>query len=241
MSIFFGRSNGYISGTVNAVREYLQLIASPLLDTFDHRRIQGMMPVFAAAIFAKGSPLQYIWGFLDGVFVPFCRPSLGGYNGVMQRSVYSGHKKCHGHNNQGLLTPDGIIAEMHGPLARCAFHCVVDGVLYYLYGDKGYRHGNPCLQVPFIGAGLTQQQQSYNTTMSAIRISVEHGFGKVKSLWAYIDYKKGMHLFGNPVCSYWQVAVLMTNCHTCLYGSQTGQYYEVPAPYLEDYLARAFF
>jgi hypothetical protein len=183
-----------------------------------------------------------------------CVLSVGGYNGLAQQSVYSGHKKCHGHNNQGIITPDGIIVEMYGPfqgrtndmrmlfssglLARCFQHCWVNGVLYYLYGDKGYNRGHPCLQVPIGGpaGALTPAQQHYNGQLSRVRISVEWGFGKVKGLFAYVDYKKCMRLYGNPVMSYWQCAVLLTNCHTCLYGSLTSQYYDVPPPYVEDYL-----
>ena len=42
-------------------------------------------------------------------------PTVAGYNGHAQRMQYSGHKRCHGNNHQGIETPDGIIVEMHGP------------------------------------------------------------------------------------------------------------------------------
>jgi hypothetical protein len=54
-----------------------------------------------------------IWGFIDGTFRPFCRPSNEqGYH-------YSGQKKRHGLKFQGIVTPDGLISSMDGPwLAR---------------------------------------------------------------------------------------------------------------------------
>ena len=43
------------------------------------------------------------------------RPCKDGYAGLAQRVQYSGAKKTHGNNQQGLETPDGMIIEMHGP------------------------------------------------------------------------------------------------------------------------------
>ena len=50
-----------------------------------------------------------IWGFIDGTFRPFCRPS------VEQGYHYSGQKKRHGLKFQGIATPDGLIPSMNGP------------------------------------------------------------------------------------------------------------------------------
>ena len=68
-----------------------------------------------AAVKAKGCPLPYVWALLDGTFRDFCRPCKDGYAGLAQRVQYSGAKKGHGNNHQGLETPDGMIIEMHGP------------------------------------------------------------------------------------------------------------------------------
>ena len=68
-----------------------------------------------AAVKAKGCPLPYVWALLDGTFRDLCRPCKDGYEGLAQRVQYSGAKKTHGNNHQGLETPDGMIIEMHGP------------------------------------------------------------------------------------------------------------------------------
>ena len=35
---------------------------------------------------------------------------------------------------------------------------------------------------------------------------------------------------------YYPVANILTNCHTCLYGSQSSLYFNLAPPVLEDYL-----
>ena len=45
--------------------------------------------VFAAAIQAKGAPLDQCIGFIDGTVHPIARPT------VNQRIMYSGHKRVH--------------------------------------------------------------------------------------------------------------------------------------------------
>ena len=72
--------------------------------------------------------------------------------------------------------------------------------------------------------------------MSKIRQAVEWSFGKVSTLWAFVDFEKNLMLYKQPVAVIYHVACLLTNCHSCLYGNQTSQYFQVPTPDLEDYL-----
>lgn len=72
--------------------------------------------------------------------------------------------------------------------------------------------------------------------MSALRQSVEWGFGKVINEFAFLDFKKNQKLLLQDVGTMYRTAVILTNCHTCLYGSQTAQYFEVNPPLLENYL-----
>lgn len=124
-------------------------------------------------------------------------------------------------------------------LNRCALYAKVGGILYYLFGDKGYdRH--PCLQCAILGALPDSKEDKFNKRMSKLRVSVEWSFGKVSKLFAFVDFEKNQRLYMQPVAAYWQVAVLLTNCHSCLYGNQTSMYFQVPTPRLETYLARGF-
>ena len=68
--------------------------------------------------------------------------------------------------------------------------------------------------------------------------AVECGFGKIKVNWPDIDFKKGMKPYQSDTQKIWLVAQILTNCHTCIYGSQTGNYgFTVMPPSLEVYLA----
>lgn len=63
-------------------------------------------------------------------------------------------------------------------------------VLFYLFADRGYVHGNPALQVLYKGAGLQPYKLQYNEDMSKIRQPVEWSFGKIGNLFAFVDFEK---------------------------------------------------
>jgi hypothetical protein len=72
--------------------------------------------------------------------------------------------------------------------------------------------------------------------MSSMHECVEWGFQKVISNFAYIDFKKSLRIYLQPVGKMYFIAVFLTNCHTCFYGSQTGTYFDMNAPDLNVYL-----
>ncbi|KXS15640.1 hypothetical protein M427DRAFT_98749 [Gonapodya prolifera JEL478] len=93
-----------------------------------------------------------------------------------------------------------------------------DGRCIQLYGDPAYGQ-NPFIIAPFCSARITAIQAMHNADMSAVRIAIEQCFGKVLALFAWVDFKKNQKLLLQPLGLYYKVAVLLTNCHTCLYGS----------------------
>lgn len=72
--------------------------------------------------------------------------------------------------------------------------------------------------------------------MKPLRQAVEWGFGKIVNEFAFLDFKKIKKLLLQDVGCMYQTAVILINCHTCLYGSQTGSYSNVNPPALERYL-----
>ena len=60
----------------------------------------------------KGAPLDNCVGFVDGTVRPISRPECN------QRIVYIGHKRIHVIKFQSIVTPDGMIANMFGPVDR---------------------------------------------------------------------------------------------------------------------------
>ena len=251
LEFFFCASQGWLSEVCDEVNEHLYEFSYHLINEYDRERIAPLVPLFAEAIHQKGAPLGNIFGLLDGTFRHFCRPARDGYNGIAQQMQYSGHKKCHGNNHQGLVTPDGLIVEMHGPFegrtndkrmlreSGLLGRIMRDFPGFCLYGDRGYDHGNPALQVPYNGAVVADDERAYNRQMSDIRQPVEWAFGKVIQNFAFVDFDKNQKLYQQPVAIFYLNAVLLTNCHSCLYGNQTSRYFSVPTPELEDYLANA--
>ena len=69
---------------------------------------------FAQTIHNIGAPLSNCWGFVDGTVRQICRP------GEMQRTVYNGHTRVHAVKFQAIATPNGLVANLYGPVeGRC--------------------------------------------------------------------------------------------------------------------------
>lgn len=199
------------------------------------------MGAMAGAITAKGSPLHNCVGFLDGTVRPICRPTK------YQRMVFNGHKRVHALKFQSMIFPNGLIAHLYGPMCGRRHDCALlreSGLmpLFYarapnftLYGDKGYPI-QQSLIAPYRGIGLTQQQENFNREMSKIRTSVEWGFGKILTYFAFLDFKKNQKILLQPVGKQYLLGGLLTNCHTCLYSSVCSDYFQCSPPTLEAYL-----
>ena len=65
---------------------------------------------YAGAVSRLGSPLDNCFGFVDGTVRPISRPEEN------QRVVYNGHKRVHALKFQSLVIPNGLIANLYGPL-----------------------------------------------------------------------------------------------------------------------------
>ena len=101
----------------------------------------------------------------------------------------------------------------------------------------------PCLPSPsaftcplYRGAMLTPAQELFNKRMSKVWESVEWTFGKVVQYFAFLDFQKNLKVLLQPIRKYCVVGVLLINCHTCLYGSVTSDYFSLPPPDLHTYL-----
>lgn len=111
-----------------------------------------------------------------------------------------------------------------------------NGEPYVVYGDPAYGISHHIIS-PFKGAYLTEPQKEFNRCMSACRVSVEWGFGKITQYFAFLDFQKNLRILLQPVAKYYAVGALLANCHTCLYGSVTSSFFNLDPPTLEEYLA----
>ena len=70
---------------------------------------------YANEIHSAGAALDNCFGFIDGTVRAISCP------GKDQRLVYNGHKRVHALNFQSVGLPNGIIANLFGPVGRSEF------------------------------------------------------------------------------------------------------------------------
>ena len=71
------------------------------------------------SIAGKGAPLKNCFGFVDGTVRPDCRPKRN------QKTVFNGHKRVHSLKFQSVVLPNGMIANLYGPVGKLfAWHII---------------------------------------------------------------------------------------------------------------------
>ena len=109
--------------------------------------------------------------------------------------MYNGHKNVHAIKFQSVVAPNGLVANLYGPVegkrhdsGMLAMSGLLDALQRYsvspygntlcIYGDPAYPL-RPCFQAPFRGAVLTPDQQVRNKSIKEVRVSVEWIFGDI--------------------------------------------------------------
>jgi nuclease HARBI1 len=180
-----------------------------------------------------------VWGFIDGTLRKTCRPSR------FQKLLYSGHKRCHGIKFQSVTVPDGLIALLFGPVNgnRHDSFMLRDSRLlhklrdllpegekrYSLYGDPAYPQSE-LLFGGFRRPAAGSEEAIWNTQMSKVRETVEWLFKEIITKWSFLDFRASMKVFQFPVAKYFAVGAFLTNLHCCIYGSETGAYFNCVTP-----------
>jgi hypothetical protein len=103
-----------------------------------------------------------------------------------------------------------------------------------IFGDKAYPFRS-YLWVPCKKTLLTAEESAFNNYMKPVRECVEWGFGKLGKLFAFTDFGKNQKIFLQSVGKHFMVSALLCNAHSCVYGSQISQYYNLDPPSLEEY------
>ena len=244
----FGRPKSSISLIVNETVGRLWYTHRHRLTSLDVPWLrQDTLQDYADRIHAKGAPLRNSFGFIDGTVRPICRPIQH------QRVCYNGHKRLHALKFQSVVTPNGLIANMYGPMEGRRHDSALlresglmeqldarrlldrHGDPFALYVDPAYPL-RPYLLCPFGGANIGHDEQEFNCKMLSVRECVEWQFGMILQLFAFLDFRKNLKVLLSPVAEIYLVGGLLTNCHTCLYGSQTCTYFNMDLPLLEAYL-----
>ena len=71
--------------------------------------------------------------------------------------------------------------------------------------------------------------------MSKVRISTEWLFNEMIKYFAFLDFKKNFKIGLSPVVKMYRVYALLTNARTCLYKTQTSEFFNTDPPTLEKY------
>ena len=109
----FGRPVPEISMMTNVVLDWIYNEHGHHLTDFNQPFLsRASLRTYADAIHQKGAALNNCWGFVDGTVRPICRPLQN------QRIVYNGHKRVHALKFQSIVTPNGLIANLYGPVGE---------------------------------------------------------------------------------------------------------------------------
>ena len=230
------------------------LVTDMIFDRFHHLFSNLQQPwlssqnlqSFADAIHNRGAALNNCWGFVDGTVRPICRPSRN------QRVAYNGHKRVHAIKFQSVVAPNGLVANLYGPVEgrrHDDFMLQMSGLLPQLeqysfspngqalciYGDPAYPH-RVHLQCPYERrVPLTEEQQLFNESMSQVRVSVEWVFGDIVNYFKFTDFKKNLKIGLSSVGNIYTVCALLRNALTCFHGSNTSAYFDMQPPALNEY------
>ncbi|DAZ96067.1 TPA: LOW QUALITY PROTEIN: hypothetical protein N0F65_005845, partial [Lagenidium giganteum] len=211
-----------ISAITNSVLNLIHDRCAHLLQFNAHNF--GTETQFADAVKARGAPLACCVGFIDGTVRSICRPSKN------QKCCYSGHKRKHGLKFQSVVTSNGIIAHLFGPipasrhdafmLSRSNLQREARSKHLGFYGDPTYGKQDHIL-CPFKGASLSTEQELFNAQMSDVRVCVE--FWTADTVLGVCDFAKNRKLYLQSVGKLYAVAAILTNVHACYNGQSNVQ------------------
>ncbi|XP_075559263.1 uncharacterized protein LOC142590720 [Dermacentor variabilis] len=245
LELLFNRHSSVLSSVVSSVLAHIEHYFDHLLADMTTHKWLNLLAVekFSEAVHAKGAPLDNCWAFIDGTARQICRPT------VDQQEHYSGHKRHHVQKYQAVMCPNGIVCQLDGPFKGRRHDAgilketklyenlekITMGRKFVIYGDPAYPL-LPLLYKPFGGTTLQPYEAFFNKGMSRVRQAVEWGFSKVATEFAFVDFHKNQKMSYQRVGRMYRVATFLANCHTCLYGSQVSDFFDVCPPSLDEYL-----
>ena len=110
----FGRPVPEIAMISNTVIDFIFEHHGRRISEWNHTILNHhALQTYAEAVSDKGAALHNCFGFVDGTVRPICRPNTN------QRIVYNGHKRVHALKFQSIAIPNGLIANLYGPVGKC--------------------------------------------------------------------------------------------------------------------------
>jgi len=117
--------------------------------------------------------------------------------------------------------------------------------LHLLNSETAVVYGDPAC---FLGTGvigafrnqrhreMTEAERQFNRHMARQRMSVEWQFGKPVMQLGFMGLKSNFKVGLSPVGAYYAVCILLSNVHTCYWGSATGVKFNCKPPTIYEYL-----
>ena len=113
MIAIFGRSVPGLSVISNQVRDWIYNTHGHKVTLWNHGILNPpLIATYADAVHSKGAALDNCFGFIDGTVRPISRPMSN------HRVVYNGHKRVHALKFQAITLPNGLIANIYGPVGK---------------------------------------------------------------------------------------------------------------------------
>lgn len=242
----FGWERTWFSRITNIIATTLWQRWKHLLRFDPNRLTREKLAGFARVNRDFGCPLDLVVGFIDGTLQEVARPVTN------QRLIYNGWKRMHCLKYHAVVTPDGIIIHLYGPvegrrhnqtvfkesglqdILEKHFWCPDGKTKLYLYGDSGYTLGDHIL-CPYKGPTLDQDQKAWNYKMSRAREAVEWIFKEVTMRFQSLNFAESQKVLLTPCGLHYLVAALLCNAHTILHRPQIPQYLHCDPPTLSEY------
>mgnify|MGYP000217630441 FL=1 len=137
----FGKPVPVLSMVTNTVIDYIYTIHGHRITRWNDALLNPVaLDSYARSVHSKGAALQNCFGFVDGTVRPIARPD------EHQRMMYNGHKRVHAIKFQSVALPNGLIANLYGPVGKDLFHLLLSINKCQVYekrnkGKTGYKHG----------------------------------------------------------------------------------------------------
>ena len=255
-------SAGHFPANTGALSSIFTQVDQWMMDNHTSRLLQSGMTkwlprceMYSEAITKKHGHADFpgCIGFIDGTFRQTGKP--GGEFDMIQRLCFSGHKRSHGMQFLSITAPDGIILWTYGPcIGKDQDNTMVKNSKflemmkslhrlagtpsdkpYFVYGDAVFRWSR-YLQKAFARDTRSARERRFNRKMNSVRVSVEHVFGRVLSLWKAFYMRPQQKLLLTKPGRCYLNAQFLPNCHTCMYGNQVSNQFECEPPSLQEYI-----
>lgn len=94
------------------------------------------------------------------------------------------------------------------------------------------------MQHPYLRDMVTAEHLAFNSTMSKVRVAVEHNYKYLKQYCISQDVSSNLKVHQSPISVLYKSSVILLNFNAFIYKSgQIREQFNVDLPFLEDYLA----